>query len=112
MGHGSSNRCGRAGGVGNEARLADSLPLNRIRSSFSVLYAISDQLPSSAICSFLRMRDERRTTLHERRAKRPAFLSMLLVVGAGGKSQGGVFLARLAKIDYIGHIQEHKEVYS
>ena len=34
------------------------------------------------------------------------------VVGAGGTGQGCLFLARLVQIDYIGHIQEHREVYS
>jgi hypothetical protein len=34
------------------------------------------------------------------------------VVGASGVGQGGVFLAQLVRTDYIGHIQEHKEVYS
>jgi hypothetical protein len=31
---------------------------------------------------------------------------------AAGAGQGGVFLARLVRIDYISHIQEHREVYS
>jgi hypothetical protein len=35
-----------------------------------------------------------------------------LVVGAGGTGQGSAFLARLVKIDCIGHIQVNKEVYS
>jgi len=42
--------------------MADSLPQNSTRSSLSVLYAISHKLPSSAICSFLRTRYERRFT--------------------------------------------------
>ena len=28
------------------------------------------------------------------------------------REQGGVFLARLVQIDYIGHIHEHREVSS
>jgi hypothetical protein len=40
--------------------MANSLPKKSLRSSLSVLYAIRYLLPSSAIGSFLRTRDERR----------------------------------------------------
>jgi hypothetical protein len=52
------------------------------------------------------MRDEKRETNDASRTtcKEAGLSEDAAVVGVGGKSQGGVFLARLVRIDYIGHI--------